>query len=74
MTMQHKLDCTIAALEVEAKMPEAHAEKLSIMARQLPDPEHRREIMKLSHEEAAAAEGMRRQIRLLRLPSTNSAP
>jgi hypothetical protein len=35
MTMQRKLDRAIAALEVEAKMLEAHAEKLSIMARHL---------------------------------------
>ena len=54
--MHHKLDRTIAALEVEAKMLEAHAEKLSIMARQLPDLEHQREIMKLSHEETENAE------------------
>jgi signal recognition particle subunit SEC65 len=40
MTMQRKLDRTIAVLEVEAKMLEAQAEKLSIMARQLADPEH----------------------------------
>jgi hypothetical protein len=40
MTMQHKLDRAIAVLEVEAKMLEAHAEKLSIMARQLADSEH----------------------------------
>jgi hypothetical protein len=71
--MHHKLARTIAALEVEAKMLEAHAEKLSIMARQLPDPEHQREIMKLSHEEAENAEGIRRQIRQLRPSSTNSA-
>jgi hypothetical protein len=51
MTIQHKLDRTIAVLEGEAKMLEAHAEKLSIMARQLADPELQREIMKLSHEE-----------------------
>ena len=51
MTMQRKLDRAIAALEVEAKMLEAHAEKLSIMARQLADPEHQREIIKLSHTE-----------------------
>jgi hypothetical protein len=66
MTIQHKLDRTIAVLEVEAKMLEAHAEKLSIMARQLADPEHQREIMKLSHEETENAEGIRRQIRLLK--------
>ena len=33
--MQHKREHAIAALEVEARMLEAHAEKLSIMARQL---------------------------------------
>jgi hypothetical protein len=51
-------------LEVEAKMLEAHAEKLSIMARQLGDPEHQREIIKLSRAETEKAEGIRRQIRL----------
>jgi hypothetical protein len=66
MTMQRKHDRAIAVLEVEAKMLEAHAEKLSIMARQLADPEHEREIIKLSHEETAEAEGIRRQIRLLK--------
>jgi len=66
MTMQHKLDRDIAVLEVEAKMLEAHAEKLSIMACQLADPEHQREIIKLSHEETEKAEGIRRQIRLLK--------
>jgi hypothetical protein len=73
MTIQHKLERTIAVLEVEAEMLEAHAEKLSIMARQLADPEHQREIMKLSHEETENAEDIRRQIRQLRLSSTNSA-
>jgi hypothetical protein len=73
MTNQHKLDRTVAVLEVEAKMLEAHAEKLSIMARQLADPEHQREIMNLSHEEAENAEGIWRQIRQLRPASTNSA-
>jgi hypothetical protein len=66
MTMQHKLDRDIVDLEVEAKMLEAHAEKLSIMACQLADPEHQREIIKLSHEETEKAEGIRRQIRLLK--------
>ena len=66
MTMQRKLDRTITVLEVEAKMLEAHAEKLSIMARQLADPGHQREIIKLSHAETEKAEGMRRQIRLLK--------
>jgi len=66
MTMQRKLDRANAALEVEAKMLEAHAEKLSIMARQLADPEHQREIIKLSHAETEKAEGIRRQIRLLK--------
>ena len=66
MTMQRKLDRTIAVLEVEAKMLEAHAEKLSIMARQLADPEHQREIIKLSHTETEKAEDIRRQIRLLK--------
>jgi hypothetical protein len=66
MTMQRKLDRTIAVLEVEAKMLGAHAEKLSIMARQLADPEHQREIIKLSHAERDKAEGIRRQIRLLK--------
>ena len=66
MTMQRKLDRTIAVLEVEAKMLEAHAEKLSIMARQLADPEHQREIIKLSHAETEGAESIRRQIRLLK--------
>ena len=60
-------------MQVEAQMLEAHAEKLAIMARQLPDPEHQREIVKLSLEETENAEGIRRQIRRLRLPSTNSA-
>ena len=64
--MKHKPKHAIAVLEVEAKMLEVHAEKLSIMARQLADPEHQREIMKLSHEETENAEGIRRQIRLLR--------
>ena len=66
MTMQHKFDRAVAALEAEAKMLEAHAEKLSIMARQLADPEHQREIIKFSHAETEKAEGMRRQIRLLK--------
>jgi len=66
MTMQRKLDHAIAALEVEAKTLEAHAEKLSIMARHLADPEHQREIIKLSHEETEKAEGIRRQIHLLK--------
>ena len=66
MTMQHKLDRNIAVLEGEAKMLEAHAEKLSIMARQLAEPEHQREIIKLSDEETEKAEGIRRQIRLLK--------
>ncbi|MGA8437216.1 MAG: hypothetical protein WB714_03220 [Candidatus Sulfotelmatobacter sp.] len=66
MTMQHKLDRNIAVLEVEAKMLESHAEKLSIMARQLAEPDHQREIIKLSHEETEKAEGIRRQIRLLK--------
>jgi hypothetical protein len=66
MTMQRKLDHPIAALEVEAKMLEAHAEKLSIMARQLADPEPQREIIKLSHAETEKAEGIRRQIHLLK--------
>ena len=64
MTMQH--DRAVAVLEVEAKMLEAHAEKLSIMARQLADPEHQQKIIKLSHEETEKAEGIRRQIRLLK--------
>jgi hypothetical protein len=64
--MQHKLDRNIAVLEGEAKMLEAHAEKLSIMARQLAEPEHQREIIKLSDEETEKAEGIRRQIRLLK--------
>jgi hypothetical protein len=64
--MRHKLDRAIAVLEVEAKMLEAHAEKLSIMALQLADPEQQREIMKLSHEEMENAGGIRRQIRLLK--------
>jgi hypothetical protein len=66
MTMPHKLHRTIAVLEAEAKMLEAHAERLSIMARQMADPEHQREIIKLSHEETEKAEGIRRQIRLLK--------
>jgi hypothetical protein len=66
MTMQRKHDRAIAVLEVEAKMLEAHAEKLSIMARQLADPEHHQEIIKLSHEETEKAEGIRRQIRLMK--------
>ena len=66
MTMQHKPDRDIAVLEAEAKMLETHAEKLSIMARHLADPEHQREIIKLSHEETEKAEGIRRQIRLLK--------
>jgi hypothetical protein len=66
MTMQRKHDRAIAVLEVEAKMLEAHAGKLSTMARQLAHPEHQREIIKLSHEETAEAEGIRRQIRLLK--------
>jgi hypothetical protein len=66
MTTQRKHDRAIAVLEVEAKMLEAHAEKLSIMAPQLADPEHQREIDKLSQEETAKAEGIRRQIRLLK--------
>jgi hypothetical protein len=66
VTMQRKLDRTIAVLEGEAKMLEAQAEKLSIMARQLADPEHQREIIKLSHAETEKAEGIRRQIRLLK--------
>jgi uncharacterized protein with von Willebrand factor type A (vWA) domain len=66
MTTQRKHDRAIAVLEVEAKMLEAHAEKLSIMAPQLSDPEHQREIIKLSHEETEKAEGLRRQIRLLK--------
>jgi hypothetical protein len=65
MTMQRKFD-HVAVLEVEAKMLEAQAEKLSIMARHLADPEHQREIIKLSHEETVKAEGIRRQIRLLK--------
>jgi hypothetical protein len=64
--MQHKFDRAVAALEAEAKMLEAHAEKLSIMARQLADPEYQREIIKLSHAETEKAEGIRRQIRLLK--------
>jgi hypothetical protein len=40
--MQRELDRTIAVLEFEPKMLEAHAEKLSIMARQVADPEHYR--------------------------------
>jgi hypothetical protein len=36
------------------------------MAPQLADPEHQREIIKLSQEETAKAEGIRRQIRLLK--------
>jgi hypothetical protein len=66
MTMQRKFDHAIAVLKVEAKMLEAHAEKLSIMARHLADPEHQREIIKLSHEETEKAEGIRRQIHLLK--------
>ena len=66
MTMQRKHDRAIAVLAVEAKMLEAHAERLSIMARQMADPEHQREIIKLSHEETEKAEGIRRQIRLLK--------
>jgi len=65
-TMQHKLDRAIAVLKVEAKMLEAHAEKLSIMARQLADPEHQREIIKLAHAQTEKAEGIRRQVRLLK--------
>jgi hypothetical protein len=57
--MQRKLDRTIAVLEVEPKMLEAHAEKLSIVARQLADPEHQREIIKLSHAETEKAEGIK---------------
>ncbi len=66
MTMQHKPQHAIAVLEVEAKMLEAHAEKLSIMASQLADPEQQREILNLSHEETENAAGIRRQIRLLK--------
>ncbi|MGA2755577.1 MAG: hypothetical protein ABSE53_17620 [Terracidiphilus sp.] len=66
MTTQHKRDRGIAALQVEAKMLEAHAEKFSIMARQLADPEYQREIIKLSHAETEKAGGIRRQIRLLK--------
>ena len=66
MTMQHKPDRDIAVLEAEAKMLETHAEKLSIMACQLADPEHQREIIKLAHEVTEKAEGIRRQIRLLK--------
>jgi hypothetical protein len=44
--MQRKFDRAIAVLEVEAKMLEAHAGKLSIMVRHLADPEHQREIIK----------------------------
>ena len=47
--MQHKLDRAIAVLEVEAKILEAHAEKLSNMALHFDDPEHHREIIELSH-------------------------
>jgi hypothetical protein len=64
--MQRKLDRTIAVPEVEPKMLTAHAEKLSIMARQLADPEHQRQITKLSHAETEKAEVIRRQIRLLK--------
>ena len=64
--MQRKFDHAIAVLEVEAKMLEAHAEKLSIMARHLADPEHRQEIIKLSHEESEKAEGIRREVRLMK--------
>jgi len=70
--MQRKLDRAIAALEVEAKMLEAHAEKLSIMTRHLADPEHQREIIKLSHEETEKAEGIRWQIRLRKDQRTTS--
>jgi hypothetical protein len=66
MTTQRERDRAIAALEVEAKLLEAHAEKFSIMARHLADPEHRREIIRLSHAETEKAEGIRRQIHLLK--------
>ena len=55
-----------AALEVEAQMMESHAKRLSAIAPQLADPETQREILKLSQEEAERAEGIRRQIRMLR--------
>jgi hypothetical protein len=61
MTMQYKLDRAIVVLEVEAKTLEAHAEKLSIMARSLTDPEHQQEVIQWSHQETEKAEGIRRQ-------------
>jgi hypothetical protein len=61
MTMQHKLDGAIAVLEVEGKTLEAPDEKLSLMARQLADPEHQQEVIQWSHQETEKAEGIRRQ-------------
>src|ERR1039458_3660845 len=73
MTMQRKLDRTIAVLEVEAKMLEAHAEKFSIMARQLADPEHQREIIKWSPAKTERAEA-RKSARELTLIVQNPPP
>ena len=56
----------IAALEVEAAMTEAHAKRLSNVAPNLADSEHKREMAALVKEETERAKTIRERIRLLR--------
>jgi hypothetical protein len=45
----------------KAKTLEAHAEKLSLLARQLADPEQQQAVIPWSHPETDKAEGLKRQ-------------
>ena len=64
--MADKNQRVIAALEVEAAMAEAHAERLSNTAPNLAHPERQREIVALVKEETDRAQTLRGQIRRLR--------
>ena len=65
-SMTDKRQRTIAALEVELAMTEAHAKKLSSTVPHSDDPHQQREIAALIKEENERAEQLRRQLRLLR--------
>ena len=66
LPMTDKSRRVIAALEVEAAMAEAHAQRLSNTAPNLANPERQREIAALVKEETDRAQTLRGKIRLLR--------
>ena len=64
--MKNRTERKIAMPKAEAAMAETHANRLARMAPHLMNAEHKRELLRLSEEEAEKAEALRRQITLLR--------